>query len=184
MSLETEIENAIINDPAKLGFPKALSIRNFRIAELAGAVDVVLFPRSGPFRLVLVEAKVSNAKDAKSHVVGQLLMYYGGALTLGTDGIEILCEFAQDHRSAALSIPKTSPSKVLSRVKNKRYKNAESFELLCKGERVKPKEVALFIALNGKPHPFLSTLVQALRKHHGLNIGLVLVQKGKIKVLG
>jgi hypothetical protein len=117
MSLETEIENAIINNPAKLGFPQALAIRNFRIAELAGAVDVVLFPRSGPFRIVLVEAKVSSAKDAKSHVVGQLLMYYGGALTLGTDGIEILCEFAKNHQSDALSIPRTSPSKVLSRVR-------------------------------------------------------------------
>ena len=62
----------------------ALAIRNFRVADTSGAVDVCLIPQSGPFRVVLGEAKAASAPDAGSKVVGQLLMYYAGALTLGS----------------------------------------------------------------------------------------------------
>jgi hypothetical protein len=38
------IEDAIIAHPDKLGFPEALAVRNFRLADTSGAVDVVLLP--------------------------------------------------------------------------------------------------------------------------------------------
>jgi len=73
---ETAIEDAIIARPDKLGFPGALAIRNLRVADTSGAVDVVLLPQIGSsFKLVLVEAKAARAQDAGSKVVGQLLMY-------------------------------------------------------------------------------------------------------------
>jgi hypothetical protein len=53
---ETVIENAIIARPDLVGFPGALAIRNFRVADSSGAVDVVLIPQSGPVRLVLSAA--------------------------------------------------------------------------------------------------------------------------------
>src|SRR5687767_917443 len=91
-SKETKIESAIIRRPGDLGFDRATAIRNFRIADLSGAVDVILFPRHGPLKIVLIEAKVARAKDATSKVVGQLLMYYGGALKLGAQGFDLIKE--------------------------------------------------------------------------------------------
>ena len=72
---ETVIEDAIMARPDKLGFPKAVAIRNLRVAQRSGAVDIVLLPQNSPFRLVLGEAKAASAPDAGSKVVGQLLMY-------------------------------------------------------------------------------------------------------------
>jgi hypothetical protein len=180
-SLETVIEDAIIKMPGRLGFPNALAIRNYRIAnEESGAVDLILFPKSGPFRVVLVEAKVATAADAGSKVVGQLLMYYGGALTLGLHGIEILRKFAK-HSDSAHSLPRTSPQKVLKEVLGTHYTNVQSFKELQKGKRLTPKEIALFVALNNDPHHVLRPLIRLLRKSHNLDIRLVLVRDGKIK---
>jgi hypothetical protein len=55
----------------------------------SGAVDVVLLPNRGQIKLVLVETKVSSAADANSKVIGQLLMYYTGALTLVSRGVRM-----------------------------------------------------------------------------------------------
>jgi len=70
-SLETAIEKAIIENPDLLGFSGANAIRNFRLAHDSGAVDVVLLPKGGSIRLVLIEAKVANAADANSKVIGK-----------------------------------------------------------------------------------------------------------------
>lgn len=94
---ERVIEDAIMRRPDKLGYPGALSIRNWRVALTCGRVDVGLLPSKGPKKLVLVEAKSFNAPDAASKVVGQLLMYYAGALTLGSKGVACLFAFAQDE---------------------------------------------------------------------------------------
>lgn len=179
-SLETHIEDAIIDHPGRLGFPRATAIRNYRIAnEESGAVDLILFPKRGPFRVVLVEAKVATAADAGSKVVGQLLMYYGGALTLGLDGIDILRKFAEDP-SLAHTIPRTSPQKVVREVLKERCTNNQAFKKLQKGHRLIPKDVALFVALNNDPHHVLPPLIRMLRKSHRLDISLVLVRDGKI----
>src|SRR5687767_6044732 len=108
-SRETAIEDAIIARPDLLGFYGANAIRNFRLADKSGAVDVVLFPQEGSIRLVLIEAKVATAADANSKVIGQLLMYYGGALIMGSDGVELLQEFARNYQNEAHSIPRKSP---------------------------------------------------------------------------
>ena len=98
ISRETPIEDAIIAHPDLLGFPGALAIRNFRVAHIAGAVDVVLIPQDGPIRLVLVETKSTRAADAACKVVGQLLAYYAGALTFGLDELNMLRQFHQNFQ--------------------------------------------------------------------------------------
>lgn len=181
---ETVIEDAIITHPDKLGFPGAPAIRNFRIAGSSGAVDVVLFPQTGsPFKLVLVEAKAASAQDAGSKVVGQLIMYYAGALTLGLEGVELLRKFAVDFPNEARSIPRISPQKVIKKVSDIRHPNPHCFELLAKGISLTPKEVALFVALDNEPHPVLKPTLKILRDLHGLHIGLVLVRGGSIDLI-
>ncbi len=173
---ETTIENAIMARPDLLGFPGALAIRNFRVADSSGAVDVVLIPESGPIRLVLVEAKAASATDAGCKVVGQLLMYYAGALTLGLDGVELLRRFARNFQDEARAIPRTSPQKVIEKVLGVRHPNTHCFELLTKGIPLTPKEVLLFVALDDKPHHVLVPLLRMLREFHALHVGLVVVR--------
>ena len=61
---ERIIENAVMANPDRLGYPGALSIRNLRVAPTSGRLDVALLPIEGPKQLVLVEAKGATAKDA------------------------------------------------------------------------------------------------------------------------
>ena len=67
---ETIIEDAVMAHPEALGFPGALAIRNCRVSMPTGRVDVVLLPRDGPVRLVLIEAKAAVAQDAASKCRG------------------------------------------------------------------------------------------------------------------
>jgi len=177
-SRETAIEDAIIARPDVLGFSGANAIRNFRLADKSGAVDVVLLPQDGSIRLVLVEAKVSTAADAGSKVIGQLLMYYAGGLEMGLDGIELLRQFSRNFQNEAHNIARKSPQKVLLKVLGKRYPNLDAMELLTRGIRLIPKEIALFIAIDDKPRHTLQPLLQMLRKFHDIHIGLIMVRKG------
>ena len=162
--------------PEKLGFPRALSIRNCRIAN--GLVDIVLFPEDGPVDLVLVEAKASVAPDAACKVIGQLLMYYAGALKLGSEGLRMMRSFAVNHKDEARSTKKI-PHIRLAGIKP----SEKAWDALTKGARLKPEKMRMFIALNNKPHHALAPTLAALRQHHRLPIGLVVVKDGKITVV-
>jgi hypothetical protein len=179
ISHETPIEDAIIAHPDLLGFPSALAIRNFRVADKSGAVDVVLIPpENESIRLVLVETKSARAADAACKVVGQLLMYYAGALTFGSNGVSILRQFASKFPDLALTEGRTSPQKVIYHLTGNRHSNNRCFEMLTEGTpRLLPTEVALFVALDDKPHRVLVPLLQMLRTVHSVHIGLV-VAKG------
>lgn len=128
--------------------------------------------------MVLIEAKVASAPDANSKVIGQLLMYYSGALTMGSDGFELLQKFARNYQNEALSISRTSPQKVLLKVSGKRLPNPIAMDQLTKGTPLIPKEIALFIAVDNKPHHTLLPVLSMLRKEHDIRIGLILVQNG------
>ena len=182
-SRETAIEDVIISRPEVLGFPEANAIRNFRLADDSGAVDVVLLPQDGSIRLVLVEAKVSKAADAGSKVIGQMLMYYAGGLQLGLEGIELLRQFSRKFQDEAHNTKRKSPQKVLLRVLGNRYPNLDAMELLTKGTRVTPKEIALFIAIDDQPRKTLQPLLQVLRKFHNIHIGLIMVREGMPEIL-
>lgn len=178
MSRETAIEDAIISRPDVLGFSGANAIRNFRLADESGAVDVVLLPQSGSIRLALVEAKVSKAADAGSKVIGQLLMYYAGGLKIGLDGIELLRQFSKNFQSEAHSIERKSPQKVLLKVTGKKYPNPDAMKLLTKGSSLTSKEIALFIAIDDEPHHTLQPTLRILQELHDINICLIVVRNG------
>ena len=174
---ETAIEDAIMAHPEALGFPGALAIRNCRISMPTGRVDLVLLPRDGPVRLVLIEAKASGAQDAASKVVGQLLMYYAGALMLGSVGLHALQNYAVKHAERAQSTSPISPKMLSGGISPP----AKAFEALYQGRPLTPSEVYLFVALDGEAHRALEPTLLALRKHHHLHIGLVLVRGSRIE---
>jgi hypothetical protein len=125
---------------------------------------------------------VATAPDANGKVVGQLLMYYGGALTMGLDGVKQLLQFSKNFQSEAHSIGRKSPQKILLRVSGKKYKNPDAMKLLTNGTPLTPKEIVLFIAVDNKPHHTLQPLLQKLRKLHKIRIGLIVVQNGMPKL--
>ncbi len=174
---EREIEDAIIDHPEVLGFPGAIAIRNVRVAWGFGRIDVMLFPPSGSAKLALVEAKHTSASDAISKVVGQLLMYYAGALTIGSTGFACFRKYAQEHPDRALSTSWISPKQLTGGVSPP----SAAWAFIQSGE--KPEDVRLFVALNAPPHEALRTAARVLDQHHGLSIGLVVVQNGKPELL-
>jgi len=126
---------------------------------------------------VLIEAKASLAQDAASKVVGQLLMYYAGALMLGSAGVHALQDFAIKHPERAQSTSWISPKMLSDGISPP----AKAFEALYQGRRLTPSEVYLFVALDGEAHRALEPTLLALREHHHLHIGLVLVRGGQIE---
>lgn len=176
---ETIIEDAIIAHPGRLGFPDALAIRNCRVAPQAGLVDVMLLPLGGRVKLVLVEAKVAIAADAASKVIGQLLMYYAGALMLGTRGLRLMRQFAIDHRDDALSTKWISPKALSGGLSPPK----SAWGVLNSGRALQPSEVRLFVAIDGKSHQALVPTLTILRAHHRLEIGLVEVQNGECELV-
>jgi hypothetical protein len=174
---ETAIEDAIMAHPETLGFPGALAIRNCRVSMPTGRVDVVLLPRDDPVRLVLIEAKASVALDAASKVIGQLLMYYAGALMLGSEGLRSFKEFAIKHTERAKSTSWISPKMLSGGISPP----SKAFDALYQGRRLTPAEVHLFVALDGEAHRALEPILRILHEHHHLHIGLVLVRDGQIE---
>ena len=84
MASETFIENNVIRNREKvLGVRDSLFLRSARIGRGFGIADLFILPQRGPHRIIVVEAKQSSSADAKIKVIGQLLMYYAGALELG-----------------------------------------------------------------------------------------------------
>ena len=163
-------------DPGALGYPDALVIRNCRVPSVMGCPDVVMLPRSGPHRIVLIEAKAAKAKDAASQVVGQLLMYYGGALTLGSIGLEHYLEYAARNPDQAKDHRRTS----VAALAGKLYRKGAGDGPLIQGKPLDPGEIGLFIAMDQQPHPSLMPTLAALRLHNGIQIGVLVVSEGKI----
>src|SRR5712692_57645 len=106
---EQYIENRIIRHRARLGFRDALVIRRAKMGRGGfGFVDVMLLPRKGRHRLVLVEVKQSGSGDAADKVVGQSLLYYVAALGFGLQGLDLLRHFARkNERRARRASPKS-----------------------------------------------------------------------------
>lgn len=175
-SREAAIETAIISQPEALGFPGALAIRRCRVAKPCGLVDLILLPQSGPTRLVLVEAKASDAPDAAAKVIGQLLMYYAGALMLGSDGLAMLQAFARDNPERARGTTKISPKAITGGLSP----GDRAWNAMYHGPKLQPEDIALFVAFDGAPHPALVPMLQVLARHHDLQIRYCIVRNGQI----
>ena len=100
---ESILENNIIRNRDQLGYADALCIRRVRVGRGFGEVDLMLLPRRGPHRFVLVEAKLGKSPDARAKVIGKLLWYYAGALALGTHGLNLLRQLASSTPLVARS---------------------------------------------------------------------------------
>jgi hypothetical protein len=173
---EGPIEEAVMAHPERLGFPGALALRNWRVSPTSGRLDVGLLPSTGSVQLVLVEAKAAAAPDAASKVVGQLLMYYAGALLLGTAGLAAIREYVSRYPEEARSSSKKSQVR-LSGVSP----STRAWASLSAGERIRPDQLRMFVALDSDPHHALDPLRRTLYEHHGLAIGLVVVKCGEIE---
>jgi hypothetical protein len=178
MSRETAIEDAVIRQPGILGFPQADAIRNVRVGLVHGRVDLMLLPRRGRTKLVLVEAKHSTATDAVSKVIGQLFMYYSGARDIGLDGLSYFRDFARDNPEAALSSSPVS-GKALTGLSPA----TAAWARIARGRKLGPDEIAIFVALNAPPHEALQLAVRRLRKDHGLKVGICVAGQTGLRLL-
>jgi hypothetical protein len=188
---ERVIEDAIMRSPDELGYPGARCIRNWRVALTCGRVDVGLLPIKGPKKLVLIEAKSARAPDAQSKVVGQLLMYYAGALTLGSQGLACLRAFADKkcaRCSQGLACRSPRADKQCARDTSKKAlirlaglgPTETAWKKLSGGKLLLPRQLSLYIALDDKPHEFLREMLGALRRDHDLSIGLIIVRNRRV----
>jgi hypothetical protein len=154
-------------------------------------LDVGLLPIKGPKKLVLVEAKCVKAPDAASKVVGQLLMYYAGALTVGSEGLTCLQTFADKNCarcSKGLACRSHPADKKCARDTSKKSlvrlaglgPTDAAWEKMKSGKLLLPHQLRLFIALDDKPHKFLRAMLRALQRNYGLSIGLVIVRNHRI----
>ena len=169
---EKFIENNIIrNRDRVLGIRDALFIRRSRVGRGFGVADLIFLPARGPHRLVIVEAKQASSVDSKIKVLGQLLMYYAGALQLGAHGIRLMRRFATDHARSARSLRPISLKMLSGGVSPPDAAWAE----LCKGRAIRPSQVALYAALDARPGNALTSALRELAQHHGLDVGVVTV---------
>jgi hypothetical protein len=135
-----------------------------------GAIDLVLLPRSGRRKMILVEAKRVGSADATCKVVGQLLMYYAAARAIGNRGVVRLQEYCESQGAKARS----------TSMKNWRTlvgggKKDEAARLLRHGRHLEPNQVGLYLVFDKEPRATLFALVKALRGH-GLSIGVVVAK--------
>ena len=101
---EASIENSVIrNRESVLGIRDSLYIRRCRMGPGFGVADLVILPQRGKHKLIIVEAKQASSADAKIKVLGQLLMYYAGALEFGLSGVRLMQQYAVKRHAHARS---------------------------------------------------------------------------------
>jgi len=134
-----------------------------------GFVDVMLLPRKGRHRLVLVEVKQSGSGDAADKVVGQSLLYYVAALGFGLQGLDLLRHFARkNERRARRASPKSL------QMLSGGLHPPDDWLALQAGRKLKPGEVALIVGLSEEPPESLRPMLSALTKHHRIDITVVI----------
>jgi hypothetical protein len=177
--IEPKIEAAVIVNLARLDrtYELARIIRRMRVDVDCGTVDVMFFPKeSSHHKLVLVEAKSVRASDSASKVVGQLLMYYTGALRLGQDGLELLRRHAVPPKNIDVGRRPpgfTSAQKVVGVSVRTPNRKQAAWDALHDEPRIQPKDIGLFVALDGRPKSSLCQVIERLFESHKIDIGIV-----------
>ena len=172
MSTEGAIEDRIIRDRGVLGYPGADVIRRCRVGRYVGVVDLVLIPSEGPRRLVLVEVKGGNNVEGHAKVIGQLLLYFTGALKIGTNGLDLMRDFARARSEVALRESMTSLKMLSGGV----MPPDAAWAALRAGERIAPDQIHLCIGLDREPSSQLQETV-ALVRGHGLPMDVVIASE-------
>jgi hypothetical protein len=142
-----------------------------------GAIDLVLLPKNGRRRVILVEAKRVSSADATSKVVGQLLMYYAAALAIGHHGVRRLHRYCEVHAVAAKSTKMKSLQALAGGVRG----SENAARLIRHGRRLRPDEIGLCLVLDKKPRATLLSLTKALRQH-GLKIDILVAKSNGVSV--
>jgi hypothetical protein len=167
-STESPIENRIIGNTAAIGYPSADIIRRCRVGRYVGVVDVLLLPVSSYRRLVLIEVKGGGNAEGHAKVVGQLLLYFTGALKIGTKGLELMRQFARSKPEIALGESATSLKMLSGGVSPP----DEAWAALRRGDRLTPEQIHLFIGLDKEPSSQLADTL-ALVRNCGLHIDVI-----------
>ena len=169
---EAFIENNIIRNCGQtLGVRDAVYLRRCRVGKGFGVADLVFLPARGAHRLVIVEAKQGASINSRINVVGQLLMYYAGALRLGARGLRLMRRYAAEYPRSARSLTPKSLKMLAGGLSPPQLAWAE----LCKGRTLKPNQVALYVALDTEPGATLTSALSELAQHHGLSVGVISV---------
>src|SRR3990172_5430737 len=103
-------------------------------------------------------------------------MYYAGALQLGSQGLACLRAFAEADRNRASS----RGTKTIRMLSGGMRPRELAWAHFAKGEPLLPEHLALFLALDAEPHRALRPTLAALKSHHCLSVGLVIVRNGTI----
>ncbi len=164
------MESRVIRNRASvLGLGDSLYIRRCRMGPDHGVADLVILPQNGRHKLVIVEAKRVSSVDAKIKVVGQLLMYYAGALEFGLQGVRLLQRYAVEHQAYAQSQHRSS----LKAISGGLEPAEAAWAALQKGRRLRPDNIRLVAALDSDPGIVLKQALIALGEHHGLEVGVI-----------
>jgi hypothetical protein len=107
--------------------------------------------------------------DTAGKVVGQSLLYYVAALELGLQGIELLRQFARRNQRRA----KRASPKSLQMLSGGLPRDHDWLALKA-GRKLRPSEIALVVGLSEEPRESLRPMLSALRKHHRIDITVVI----------
>jgi 8-oxo-dGTP diphosphatase len=106
-----------------------------------------------------------------SKVVGQLLLYCAGLSRFGSNGLQLLRQFAVNSPQKARS----QKPKLLKGLSGGITPPNAAWEAMQSGERVPKSKIALWIALDARPPAGLKDVVAMLANEHSLQIGIVSV---------
>jgi hypothetical protein len=112
-----------------------------------------------------------------SKVLGQLLMYYAGALTFGSVGVKALRQFAEDHAEEARGYGKISPKELTGGL----TPPAAAWKALGKGKKLSSERIHLYVAFDEAPHRAFLEVVGVMKKYHNLNVGYCVVRNRVIE---
>src|SRR5262245_52949713 len=143
---ERSIERRIINSLRELGFDGSHVVRRCSVGRGFGIIDIVLLPRSGRYKLVLIEAKRSLAPDATGKVVGQLLMYHAGLSRLGSAGLDLMRQYCDKNGSRARGVSRKSLQALAGNVRPA----SAAWNRLKRGKQLEPRQIGLFVALESE----------------------------------
>jgi hypothetical protein len=180
---EQAIWGAVAKAPQCLGrdYSRALAIHQVQLGNQSGYVDLILLPRGGGKKLVIVEAKHARDRRSSADVIGQLLKYYAHALDLGAAGLASFMACAQDGERGRRA------SRLLSfKAVMKCHSLKAAAEKARNGARLRSSDVQLIVAVDTNAAKFTQRLLKVadlLRTAHGVPIGVVEVGKSTTRWL-
>jgi hypothetical protein len=123
-------------------------------------------------RLVLIEVNRHDAPDAAAKMIGQLLMYYAGALEIGQVDLGRLQAYARN--TTGQKPPRYVSAQEVCREPGTKHRPSivAAWDDLHRGDKLRPEGIHLYIALDGLPPPSALMSLETLHKQ-GIKIGVI-----------